>query len=57
MDQDKMKLDNTQKKSYLLLDWGGNIEDQCEMTEAEAKKVNDELWEKEKRLLRWAPKK
>lgn len=52
-----MKLDNTQKKSYLLLDWGGNIEDQCEMTEAEAKKVNDELWEKEKRLLRWAPKK
>lgn len=39
---------------YLLLDWGGNVEDRKEMTEAEAKKANNELWEKETRLLRWA---
>jgi len=55
MDQDKVIPDNTQKKTYILLDWGGNIEDRCEMTEAQAKKVNEDLWTKEPRLIRWAP--
>lgn len=52
-----MKLDDTQKRFYVLLDWGGNVEDMCEMTDAEAKKKNDDIFEKEQRLIRWAPKK
>lgn len=29
-----------EKKIYVLLDWGGNIEDEQEMTPSEAKKKN-----------------
>jgi hypothetical protein len=41
---------------YILLDWGGNIEDERLMTEAEAKEENKWLREKQPRFLRWAKK-
>lgn len=41
---------------YVLLDWGGNVEDEKIMTPTEAKELNAKLLEGE-RLLRWAPKK
>jgi len=44
------------KYVYVLLDWGGNVEDEKEMTEAEAKAANEWLCENEPRLLRWAKK-
>lgn len=40
---------------YVLLDWGGNIEDQIAMTETEAKERNEKL-QKGSRFLRWAKK-
>lgn len=43
------------KKLYILLDFGGNIEEEEYMTDEEAKKKNDVLQTKE-RFLRWSPK-
>lgn len=45
-----------EKQPYVLLDWGGGIEDEKLMTPSEAKALNQLLIEKEPRLLRWAPK-
>lgn len=36
---------------YALLDLAGNIEDERLMTESEAKKLNDDLWEKDRFIL------
>lgn len=45
------------KQTYVLLDLAGNVEDEQEMTAAEAKKNNDFILEHEQRLIRWSLKK
>lgn len=42
-------------ETYVLLDFGGNIEDEKSMTSEEAKKENEKLLEGE-RFLRWTLK-
>ena len=48
-------MSNEIKKPYVLLDWGGNVEDEKAMTDGQAKKENEYLWS-QPRFLRWALK-
>lgn len=49
------KIINPSRFWYVLLDWGGNIEDREAMTAHEAKKRNEKINEDGERLIRWAP--
>jgi len=41
---------------WVLIDWGGNIEQAEVMTAYEAKLANEKLQRETTRLIRWAPK-